>query len=957
MRSRSATTFGRDAELRQLLELAELARSGNATSVLVHGEAGIGKTRLVLELLTALRERDDLVVVGHGVHLTEAEVPFGVLAESLRDLVRNVGVGQVRDILGGDAEQLASLVPALRAGERVEPDRARIIGATADLFEALTGDRLVCWVVEDLQWTDTPTRDAFTYLSRFLTSARLLAVGTWRDEDDGPARPGDLAETIGLQRLGPDDADALVIEVASGLEASDRERVVALSQGLPFLVEELVDSWRPGAGIDPTYLRRLVLTRLPDLSAAARDLVELAAVGEGHLDVRLLEDGLGVDPVAIRETVAAGLLESDAGAEVLRFRHALLREAITEAVPAGDRRRLHHRWAEAIETDDRTLTHSARVAALATHWHEAGVPEKALPALVAAAHEAARLPAPRAELVAWTRLLHWWDTVADAEALVGLSRPRAVVDAFRAGWTIEDFDRTLALLRDELPHARSLGDDVGEAWLELRLSVFDDDFRQQDPARVQAQVAAILGADIDDPRFIDGLHMVVGTGLVGERADEAATLVRRAFEELDDPREFVWATMALAHLYFRAGELEEWLVAAREQQPRLLSAPLNEQWMVAVYVSFALILLGRPAEAAAGIERELGRLSRPTALASSYRSLVENLAEALVALGRWDEALGHVAEGLRVLPELDAETAVLLSSDYLRMHACDVHAARGQVEEARRVALPVVPHLGHAPWADRDPDTDIIARMASLSAAEGDLARCRAQLAEAWDLTPSQETAEILLRPVLVALRAESALVDRHDTAAIEESAALVDRVLAMVQPLPAAGARGVAWWSEVQAHAARSRGGDQAAGWAPAVAGWRDCGQPYDVAICLRFLGEAALGDGDATAATEALSEAYGICVELGAVPLGDEVLAVARRGRLAVGPAAARSGPGPLTAREVEVLGLVAQGRSNQQIATDLFLSPKTVSVHVSRILSKLGVANRTEAAAAGRRLGLVD
>ena len=201
MRSRSATTFGRDAELRQLLELAELARSGSATSVLVHGEAGIGKTRLVSDLTADLRERDDLVVVGHGVHLSEGEVPFGVLTESLRDLVRSVGVGRVREVLGQDAEHLAPLVPSLRDGAHVDADRARIISATADLVEVLARDRLVCWVVEDLQWADTGTRDVFAYVARSLTSVRLLLVATWRDEDDGALRPDDPTDTVSLRGL------------------------------------------------------------------------------------------------------------------------------------------------------------------------------------------------------------------------------------------------------------------------------------------------------------------------------------------------------------------------------------------------------------------------------------------------------------------------------------------------------------------------------------------------------------------------------------------------------------------------------------------------------------------------------------------------------------------------------------------------------------------------------------
>jgi predicted ATPase len=158
MRSRSATTFGRDDELRQLLALADKARSGESISILVHGEAGVGKTRLVSDLGAGLREQGDLVFAGHGVHLAGGEVPFGVLTESLRDLVRALGVDLVRGALGADAEHLAPLVPALRSGSRRETDRARVISATADLLEALAAERLVCWVVEDLQWTDTATR-------------------------------------------------------------------------------------------------------------------------------------------------------------------------------------------------------------------------------------------------------------------------------------------------------------------------------------------------------------------------------------------------------------------------------------------------------------------------------------------------------------------------------------------------------------------------------------------------------------------------------------------------------------------------------------------------------------------------------------------------------------------------------------------------------------------------------
>ncbi|HET6940489.1 MAG TPA: AAA family ATPase, partial [Nocardioides sp.] len=936
MRSRSATTFGRDDELRQLLALADKARSGESISVLVHGEAGVGKTRLVSDLVAGLREQDDIVFLGHGVNLAGGEVPFGVLAESLRELVRTVGASRVREALGKDAEQLAPLVPALRSGAHGEADRALVISATADLVEALAADRLVCWVVEDLQWTDTATRDAFTFMSRFLPSARLLMAATWRDEDGGPPPPADVTEAVALHPLAGVDLGALVAEVTPGLDTPDRERVAELSQGLPFLVEEVVDSWRPGVGVDPAYLRRLVLTRLPDLSPAARVLVELAAVGEGHLDVRLLEEGLGVDPAAIREAADAGILERGPGEGTLRFRHALLREAIADATPPGDRRRLHRRWAEAIEADDAALTDESRVVELAAHWHGAHVPEKALPALAEAARRAHRVPAPTVEQSALTKILEWWDRVPDPEGLTGLTRARALVDTVHLGMITSSFDRVHSLLEAELERAGEEDDPVALAWARLRMSVFDDNFRTTIPRPDLAE--ALLAGDVDDPRVVDGLLLVADAGPSEDMTELVRSSLERVRDAGADPASRFAATLRLSVLHQRAGQFEQTLARVREQRARLSGTDLAEEWLLAAHEAWLLILLGRAAEAIPLLEGELGRVSRPSTLSQRYQTLAENLAHSYFCVGRWDGAVELATSALAVAPELGDDDTVVLVSDYLRMLIVDVLVARGDLPAARITARPVEGHAGPDPWGDRVPEAETLAQLAALSAAEGDLTRCRAELAGAWDLAPSPALSEQLPRAALTALRAESSLVDRHDPAAAAESAALVDRIMATAARLSHPGPRGAAWWAEAQAHAARSRGGDTAADWAPAVAGWRECGQPYDVATCLRYLGEACLGDGDATAASAALAEAYDICVELGARPIGDTVLTVARRGRLPVGPTTPRSGPGPLTAREIEVLGLVSAGRSNQQIASELFMSPKTVSVHVSRILTKL-------------------
>ena len=141
--------IGRDTELRRLREAADLVDGGESASVLVLGEPGIGKTRLVTEIRSQLRDAGWAVGTGHGIELSGGELPFGVLAETLRDLIRELGLDEVRAALNGQAAALAPLVPAL--GDRVqarpgrEPgrtDRARVVSATADLFRpSRSGDR------------------------------------------------------------------------------------------------------------------------------------------------------------------------------------------------------------------------------------------------------------------------------------------------------------------------------------------------------------------------------------------------------------------------------------------------------------------------------------------------------------------------------------------------------------------------------------------------------------------------------------------------------------------------------------------------------------------------------------------------------------------------------------------------------------------------------------------------
>ena len=149
MRLRSRVMVGRDADLVTLMDAAERARRGEVTLVLVTGEAGIGKSRLVSEFAAVLE--DATVLVSHGVAMSTGEIPFGILADLLKSLLRADPAG----LTDHERDALAPLLPGTRHGG----DRTAMLSAALDLIERLSADRLLVWIVEDLQWADAASRD------------------------------------------------------------------------------------------------------------------------------------------------------------------------------------------------------------------------------------------------------------------------------------------------------------------------------------------------------------------------------------------------------------------------------------------------------------------------------------------------------------------------------------------------------------------------------------------------------------------------------------------------------------------------------------------------------------------------------------------------------------------------------------------------------------------------------
>ncbi len=244
-----------------------------------------------------------------------ASSPFGATVELLRGVVRRLGVPEVRRLLGRDAAALAPLLPVLGRAEDDHVDRAAVFGAVLGLLEAL--DRPVAWLVDDLQWMDSQSKDLVSYLSRVLAGPSVLLLATVRTDHGSPAGlPDDLAhvakagQVITLARLNTSEVADQVRAIAGGeLDRDEVERICEVSDGLPFFVEQLVASGGRAEG----SLRQVVLAGVGELSREARTLLAAAAVGDGLLVPALLREVSGLGPTfdgALAEVRAADLLGS-----------------------------------------------------------------------------------------------------------------------------------------------------------------------------------------------------------------------------------------------------------------------------------------------------------------------------------------------------------------------------------------------------------------------------------------------------------------------------------------------------------------------------------------------------------------------------------------------------------------------------------------------------------------------
>jgi len=948
----SPAFVGRKAELSTLADACERARGGTPGAVLLGGEAGGGKTRLVDEF--AARVRDDVLVLAGGcLELSTAGFPYAPFTAALRQLVREAGAAEIAALMPRDGTRdLARLLPEF--GEPPadrDPDsaRARLFEQMLVLLERLAERRPLVLVIEDAHWADRSTRDLLVFLLRNLRHTAVLVIITFRSDElhrGHPMRPviAELERIEGVVRLDlprlthTETAGQLAGILGHTPDPALVETVYERSSGIPLLIEATAD--HPDYGM-PQSVRDLVLAGVNRLPEETQDLLRLASTGGVRFGHGLLAEVSGLDDPALssvlRPAVDANVLLADE--ETYAFRHALIWEAIHDELLPGEHGRAHRRFAEALEAKPSLSLAGRPAVEITMHWAKAHDHERALPAAWQAAGESASAFAYAEQLQLLERVLELWDRVPDAQARIGTDHVSVLQHAARAAGACGEPERGLAFVRAALAETDERTDPERVALLLRRRAALGfvlgraggvEDLRRAlnlvpETSVVRAEILAPLGRAL----VLQGRH-----DEARPISEETLTLAERFQDECtaaDALNNLAIAESVNGHFTEAMARLS--LARARAERAHDGDTVLRSM----VNTADALEATGE-AEAAITAAQQVLALSESLGRARTQGVFAaNNLAQAQISLGRWDDAIETFERAAELSPPPGLRGQHLLN--------------RGQIAAARgesTVTAALVEEL-RALYAADDPYPQQLLPLASLviewRLAEGDVPG-------ALEATRRAITEQDLSRdvrhtwPILVAgMRA----------CATAQDAALAEKVRAIADATPAYGPVMTARHATVLAEAARAQGVLDRPAWAAVVAAWEALRHPYPLAYALLRSAEAEVADGDREVAADMLSRAADLTDRLGAKPLRAEIDLLARRSRLTV--AGARTGHAAfgLTPREQQVLRLVAEGQSNRDIAEELFISAKTASVHVSNILAKLNVTSRGEAAATAHRLRL--
>jgi len=937
---------GRDAELALLHEALRRAEEGQPASLLVAGEAGIGKSRLTTEFRQRLAD-DATVLTGWCLDYGSTPAPFGPLPAILRGLLAELG--ESADDAAGPSRNALQLVLPDPAGTPLDRSTVRpeALGETiANLLEAASAARPVVVIVEDLHWADAATLSMLSFLLRALAGRRVLFVLTCRTDEvrRGGAVRTFLAESerarlldrITLARLDAGAVRELAVGLRGPLDDATIAHLVQRSEGVPFFVEELVCN---ADGPLPDTLRDVLLARFDALGGSARRTVRLASACDGAIAHDLLaavsgRTGESLDE-ALREAVIAGIL-TVRDDESYTFRHALLREAIHDDLLPGERARVHRSYAEAIQAAGGTAS------SLAFHWYQAHDPQRALSAAIQAMQQAKDSYAFSTAARFGELALELWDQVPDADEVAGVGRIPFLArlgsilrnggDAERAltvaTLALDELDPQTAdpavharLLRDRALYLQNLGkrgtvESLGEA-----LTILDG---QPDQDRLRASLLNYLsGRYLTSARLAEAIETADGAFRIAEAAG------------VDNAMSVAANLRGCSRIHL--GDVDAGLADLRLSWQH--ASDHDAQLRYRVNYADALHNLGRFHEAVEVAELGVAHSRRLGVERATGSVLAHNLVEPLIELGEIDRAEEAMSRDL-------ALRTLQIFRVYSTMSRIRILVWRGRMAEATqllsewRPVAAAIAHVERQVWFS----LRNVELLVSLGAA--DPQRAAGILTEVLDDQGPQlaQVSRLLLEGarVVTELRA-----DGHQARADDTAHAVAAAWNARPEALR------IPHWDTVLT--AVVSGDTAALTTALPVAENDDVPAIFRPVLRLE-LARLHLADGDRTAAAQHATAAAQLADALGHRPVQQRVRAFIRDAGLArvarrdesVGTLA----PTELTAREQQVLDLIAEGLTNRQIGERLFISAKTASVHVSAILRKLGVSSRTEAAVSSRR-----